>query len=149
MKKRSSYLPKWINYLSTLYKVTWSRISTSNSFLSHRWNGWFQMNRWITLSVPNLVVIQRFIWNHSFHRWVLSFFVNTINYCSIGTQTLSYCINKEIVSFSKDTFLSACRMALFDSTQRSSASCWHVKNIAKMVLSRYMWIDTDMHRSPT
>jgi hypothetical protein len=71
MKKRSSHLSEWIHYLSTLYKVTWSLISTSPSFLSHRWNGWFQMNRWITLSVPNLIVIQRFIWNHSFRRWVL------------------------------------------------------------------------------
>ncbi len=41
------------------------------SFLSHRWNGWFQMNCWITLFVPTIIIIQLFIWNHSFHRWVL------------------------------------------------------------------------------
>ncbi len=91
--------------------MIWSLISTSHSFLFHQWNGWFQVNHWITLSIPNRIVIQRFIWNHSFHRWVLSFFVNTINYCSIGTETIGYCINKETVPFSNDTFLSACRMA--------------------------------------
>ena len=36
---------------------------------THRWNEWFQMNRWITTRFGTESVIQWFIWNHPFHRW--------------------------------------------------------------------------------
>ncbi len=36
---------------------------------SHRWNKWFQMNRWITIRFGTENVIQRSTWNHSFYRW--------------------------------------------------------------------------------
>ena len=60
------------------------------------------MNSRIILSVPNIIIIQLFIWNNSFHWWVLFFltffFVDTMNYCYIGTEIIIHCINKEIFS---------------------------------------------------
>ena len=132
MKKKWSHLQKitpmcnWIDHRSTLYKVILSMIRIR--FFSFSSMGWMiGIDRWITHSVPNILVIQLFIpIIHSIDgtSFLLSFFVDMMKYCWIGTAIIVHCVHKEIFSSSLSTFISACRMAPFDPTQRkSSSSC--------------------------
>ena len=60
------------------------------------------MNSWITLSFPNIIVIQLFIEIiHSIDEFSFLFsfyFVNTMKYCYIGTETIIHCSNKDTSS---------------------------------------------------
>ncbi len=106
------------------------------------------MNSWITLSIPNIKVIQLFIRIiHSVdeipflifpHR-----FVNTMNYGEIGIEIIVHCINKEI--FSSSSYRSFNLLdGIFIRHRETPSCCWS----QKFILRRYCH-DLYLYQCPT